>query len=567
MKIIRLFSISAVLFLLPNIVSAQFFLGGDDPGGTVWSSMESRNYRIIYPSGLDSTARSYVMELEKYRIPVSRSAGYAPGEMTRSRMPVVLHPYSALSNGSVAWAPKRMDLYSTPSGYKPEPMPWTEMLAIHESRHVAQMQFGISHCLRPFRYVFGEMANGALAGIYPDKWLLEGDAVVAETALSRSGRGRVADFMNYYRIAFDDGDFRNADRWAYGSYWHNTPDYYAFGYMVLSGIRYMYDVPDFSGQLFRHYARRPYDIVARNTVSKELTGKKFRELVDESMKLYHDIWTEDAENRAPFLPYTRLSEDQGIFTEYGENLIIDDELYFPLTQRDFFDMIDKTSFAVASDDSRHFLTGVYMEKKDDKLAMVATDGKRMAYVCRMFEQGIPDFPPAIMTVRFLSLLRSIGSGEGLFSLGVKEGYIFAKLGNRTIYSSLIQGTYAAYEKVIPRNLENTAVLKKEDAEKAISLISILVEKNSKRIFLDLRENRIIFSGENTEFGESHQEIPASYSGPDVRISFNCSLLLSPIKKINSDYIRIMFSKPSSAMIFTSDPEKDYLFVLMPMQLS
>lgn len=327
MKIIRLFSISAVLFLLPNIVSAQFFLGGDDPGGTVWSSMESRNYRIIYPSGLDSTARSYVMELEKYRIPVSRSAGYAPGEMTRSRMPVVLHPYSALSNGSVAWAPKRMDLYATPPAYAPEPMPWTTMLAIHESRHVAQMQFGLSHCFRPFYYIFGEMFDGALAGIYPDKWLLEGDAVVAETALSRSGRGRTGDFLNYYRIAFDNGDFRNADRWAYGSYWHYTPDHYAFGYMTLSGIRYLYDVPGFSGQLFTHYAKRPYDIVARNTVGRKLTGKRFRTLVNESMRLYHDMWKDDTEKRGPFLPYSHVSAPAGVFTEYEENLFVNGELY------------------------------------------------------------------------------------------------------------------------------------------------------------------------------------------------------------------------------------------------
>ncbi len=307
-------------------------------------------------------------------------------------------------------------------------------------------------------------------------------------------------------------------------------------------------------------------VPGRTTVFCEKLSQLLKNIPDEEIQVEEkdgNLVIEPSDESGSFSISIRTIEA----SKFPELCSIDDELYFPLTQRDFFDMIDKTSFAVASDDSRHFLTGVYMEKKDDKLAMVATDGKRMAYVCRMFEQGIPDFPPAIMTVRFLSLLRSIGSGEGLFSLGVKEGYIFAKLGNRTIYSSLIQGTYAAYEKVIPRNLENTAVLKKEDAEKAISLISILVEKNSKRIFLDLRENRIIFSGENTEFGESHQEIPASYSGPAVRISFNCSLLLSPIKKINSDYIRIMFSKPSSAMIFTSDPEKDYLFVLMPMQLS
>ena len=319
--------IAAALCLMPQVLSAQFFLGGDDPGAVRWSYMESPAYRIIYPSGLDSTARSYVLELEKYRLPVSGSAGYMPGEMTRTKMPVVLHPYCALSNGSVAWAPKRMDFYTSPTAYAPEPMPWTTMLAIHESRHTAQMQFGLSHCFRPFYYIFGEMFDGALAGIYPDKWLLEGDAVVAETALSRSGRGRTGDFLNYYRIAFDDDDFRNADRWAYGSYWHYTPDHYAFGYMTLSGIRYLYDVPDFSGQLFRHYAKRPYDIVARNTVSRKLTGKKFRELVSESMDLYHGIWKEDMEERAPFLNFTGVSKPSRIFTEYEENLFIDGELY------------------------------------------------------------------------------------------------------------------------------------------------------------------------------------------------------------------------------------------------
>ena len=253
-------------------------------------------------------------------------------------------------------------------------------------------------------------------------------------------------------------------------------------------------------------------------------------------------------------------------SKFPELTEIDESLYFSLTQRDFFDMIDKTSFAVADEDSRHFLTGVYMEKKGDDLVMVATDGKRLAHVCRHFEQNIPDFIPAIIPTTFLSLMRSIGSGEGLLSVGVKEGYIFAEIGNRSIYSSLIQGPYPAYEKVIPRNLENSCLIKKADAEKAISLISILVESKSKRIFLDLTEGKVTLSSENTDFGESKQSIPASYSGPDVRISFNCQLLLTPIKKIDSEFMKIMFTKPSSAMIFTSEPEKDYLFVLMPMQI-
>ena len=255
-------------------------------------------------------------------------------------------------------------------------------------------------------------------------------------------------------------------------------------------------------------------------------------------------------------------------SKYPKLQELDDSCFFSLTQRDFFDMIDKTSFAVSSeDDTRHFLTGVYMEKKDDDLVMVATDGKRMSYVCRHFEQSIPDFPSAIIPVKFLNLIKAIGTGEGLLSIGVKEGYIFGRIGDRVIYSTLIGGNYPSYEKVIPRNLEYTCVVKKEDLEKALSFISIFVESKSKRLFADLGENKMRLSAENNEFGESQQTINASYDGDNVRMSFNSQLISIPIKKIDSEYISIKFLRPSSAMIFTSEPEKDYLFVIMPMQLS
>ena len=253
-------------------------------------------------------------------------------------------------------------------------------------------------------------------------------------------------------------------------------------------------------------------------------------------------------------------------SKFPELESIDDDAYFTLAQRDYFDMIDKTSFAVADNDSRHFLTGVYMEKKDGKLVMVATDGKKLACVRRIFEQEIPDFVPAIMPVRFLTLMKSIGTGDGVFSLAVKEGTMFAKIGSRTIYSSLISGAYPNYEKVIPSGLENRLRMKTEDLEKSITLISILAENNSKRIFLTLKENEVVVSGENTEFGDSRQGIACEYDGPENTISFNFAVLQTPIKKMDSEYFTLSYTSPLNAMIFSPDPERDYIFVLMPMQV-
>ena len=109
-------------------------------------------------------------------------------------------------------------------------------------------------------------------------------------------------------------------------------------------------------------------------------------------------------------------------------------------------------------------------------------------------------------------------------------------------------------------------MKTEDLEKAITLISILAENNSKRIFLTLKENEVVVSGENTEFGDSKQGIPCEYDGPENTISFNFAVLQTPIKKMDSEYFTLRYTSPLNAMIFAPEPERDYIFVLMPMQV-
>ena len=104
-----------LLFLfIPLAASAQFFVTGDDPGRLKWNFIDTESYRVIYPQGSDSLARVYARKLEKYKVPVSRTSGYMTGEGDGKIMPVVIHAYND-ANGSVAWAPKRMDLFTIPN--------------------------------------------------------------------------------------------------------------------------------------------------------------------------------------------------------------------------------------------------------------------------------------------------------------------------------------------------------------------------------------------------------------------------------------------------------------------
>lgn len=311
---------------IPSLASAQFFVTGDDPGKLKWNSFDTESYRVIYPQGADSLAKVYGQKLEKYKIPVSRTSGYVAGEGDGKIMPVIIHAFND-SNGSVAWMPRRMDLYTVPSAYEPTPMPWSTMLTIHESRHVSQMQFGLTERHKKFKYIMGEAWNGIAVALYPGTANMEGDAVVIETALTPSGRGRTADFLNYYWVAFDQGDHRGWFKWRYVSQKRFSPSYYALGYMTIGGFRQLYDEPYFYSNGMHMVATHPWSVGCLYDVSKEVTGKNWEGMWQEVSLNMYEQWKENAEFRGPYMPSERVLPEPRLYTDYTGNLIVGDEIY------------------------------------------------------------------------------------------------------------------------------------------------------------------------------------------------------------------------------------------------
>ena len=321
----------AVIVLLTILAelpaSAQFFTNGDDPGRLRWWQTETPHYRVIYPEGLDSLAKVYGRELERFRLAESASSGLIPGESGKKPFPIIMHAYNGVSNGSVTWAPKRMDLYTLPDAYNPEPMPCVKSLAVHESRHLAQMQFGYKGWLRPLTYIIGDMATGAYSALWPNTWFLEGDAVTAETALTRYGRGRSADFLDYYMMAFDHGDFRNWNRWRYGSYRYYAPNHYALGYLTIAGTRYCFDDASFTERYLARPAHNPFTFFNMQRTVREASGKRFRESFDTVMTTFRDIWKEEAAKREPFTQSELLTAEGKWFRTTSGNILYDGKVY------------------------------------------------------------------------------------------------------------------------------------------------------------------------------------------------------------------------------------------------
>lgn len=289
-------TLAAIVLVLSSLLpmKAQFAVYGNEPASLRWRQIESPAYRFIYPENCDSLALNYAREWERYR----RVLG---ADRIPYQIPVVLHPYSAVSNGFVVWTPSRMEMYTAPAMYSPEPLNWHRLLAIHEGRHVAQMAFLYE---KPFSFtqnLFGELLAGPWSMYWSSSAFMEGDAVVAETALSDAGRGRSADFMEYFRVSFENGELRDYDRWRFGSNRRYTPDFYKVSYLSAAAL-----------------GNGPHTESFDNSFRKRFS--------DFSTELQWE-WVQETARRAPFQSYIQITENEEFYTSYSGLCVWQSKLY------------------------------------------------------------------------------------------------------------------------------------------------------------------------------------------------------------------------------------------------
>ncbi|MBO7269063.1 MAG: hypothetical protein J6U83_04825, partial [Bacteroidales bacterium] len=176
--------VALVLSFCSSSLYGQYVINGGTPSAVKWMQLKGDTYKVIYPLGADSLAKRYLWLLEENNNAVMLGLG----GIKPVKIPVILYNGTANSNGMVVWTPKRMELYTLPMRYS-YPIRWEEQLAVHESRHVGQMTHFTKGIYKLGSVLMGEQATPIGVGLYGPRWLLEGDAVIAETEFTNSGRG------------------------------------------------------------------------------------------------------------------------------------------------------------------------------------------------------------------------------------------------------------------------------------------------------------------------------------------------------------------------------------------
>lgn len=319
LRIEKLFLLTLLLLAGTKASFGQFYSLGNDPGRARWSIIESPNYKLIFPEETDSIARLYLFELERMRPLVMEQLGIDPRPI-----PVVLHPYTTLSNGSVVWAPKRSEMMTSPDPYDGSADVWIKHLTTHELRHVGQVEHYTKGPYNVLYYLIGEQITGVGLGLFTSRYVMEGDAVATETKLSLSGRGRSADFTKYTRALYISGNYRNWDQMLLGSYRYYTPDRYEFGYLLESYITYESRSFRFPGDYFSIPVKYWYNLPKMINPVRYSVGDYRKNFFKRSQKTLTRMWREDLAKRGTLtLPREQMHKRAYTYTEYTNSIYID----------------------------------------------------------------------------------------------------------------------------------------------------------------------------------------------------------------------------------------------------
>ena len=239
--------------------------------------------------------------------------------------------------------------------------------------------------------------------------------------------------------------------------------------------------------------------------------------------------------------------------------------FFEIPIKDLKEMIQETIFAVSDDETRYFMNCVFFEKVEGKFNMVATDGRRLAFISKEAGANVADFAGIIIPPKILNIVLRRAGDEGMASISVSDKIIFIQFGSYKLSSVLIEGQFPSYRRVIPENQTKSFTVNRLEMLNALKGVSLMVEQKSHRVYLGLSEGIVSVYCEENDVGKGREEIPCVYKGEDVSIALNYRYLEEPFKVITTDEISIQFTDPNKTITIMPIPEKDFFHIVMPMQ--
>ena len=243
----------------------------------------------------------------------------------------------------------------------------------------------------------------------------------------------------------------------------------------------------------------------------------------------------------------------------------EDAKVFTIAQAALKDGLKKTSFAISTDETRYVLNGVLCSFKDNKLTIVATDGRRLAKVDIELEFPRSHEVDIIVPAKAVYELERLLLETGELKLSVGENQLAFEINGVFLATKIIEGNYPNYRQVIPQESKERITLERVSFHSAVHRVSLLASDKSNSVKLIFSKNNIEIMANTPEVGEAKESVPVVYKGKEFAIAFNPEFLLAPLRNLAEDEVFLDLSdEMSPGVIKIPGP---FLYVLMPMRVS
>ncbi len=252
-----------------------------------------------------------------------------------------------------------------------------------------------------------------------------------------------------------------------------------------------------------------------------------------------------------------------------------DEKAVTLEQEELATMLKSVSYAQSSDETRYILNGVYFSFREDKLTLVATDGRRLALTSK--ELTTPEGAGSIILpaktvselVRLLDkgtkVRLAVSEKRSAFQIGTDKVGDNGLIDNIYLFSKVVDGNYPNYNQVVPKETHQRIKLERELFLQCVHRAALVTSEKSNSVKLKLSANLLEITASSPDFGEAHESMAIEYTGPELQVAFNPQFVIDPLRALNKDQVFFELKDEVSPGVFKT--LESFLCVIMPVRLS
>ncbi|OJX11686.1 MAG: DNA polymerase III subunit beta [Caedibacter sp. 37-49] len=241
---------------------------------------------------------------------------------------------------------------------------------------------------------------------------------------------------------------------------------------------------------------------------------------------------------------------------------------FTLGSKDFLNLLERTRFAMSTEETRYYLNGIYLHPvQSHEIRAVATDGHRLARLSLSTSQTIPDFSGIIISRKTVNeVMKILSESEADIEISLSETQVSFKFNGIYLTSRLIDGSFPDYEAIIPTQNEKILKMSMAAFSEAVDRVATVSTEKSRSVKLAINNNKIILTATNSEFGSAVEELEVEYTASPIELGFNARYLLDLSHQLSNVEAEFMMGDSATPVVVREVNNQDAFYLLMPMRV-